>query len=137
MGTNYYWKGKPAEVCPTCGHSEEQEVIHIGNCSYGWCFSLHVSLDEEDGIPMDLDDWKILFSEPGSTIEDEYGDHVSPEEMISIITERRWNGDVPRVVERPLENEVRVNNLLSSKVDGRHCIGHGEGPWDYIIGDFS
>ena len=29
------------------------------------------------------------------------------------------------------------NNLLRHRVDGRHCVGNGEGTWDYIIGEFS
>lgn len=33
--------------------------------------------------------------------------------------------------------ELGPNNLLRHKIDGQFCIGHGEGTWDYCIGDFS
>ena len=62
----------------------EQE-IHIGKSSFGWHFSLCVY--PEYGIH-NFEDWKCLFFDFNTTIEDEYGETISPEEMIDIITDR-------------------------------------------------
>lgn len=110
MGTNYYLHEKPD--CECCGRSFEP--LHIGKSSYGWCFSLHVM----PGIKT-LDDWRNRWSMPGSYIRNEYGDLVSVADMELIITGRRG-----------------PNGLLRHQIDG-HCVGHGEGTWDYISGEFS
>ncbi len=114
MGTNYYLHQKPD--CECCGRPFEP--LHIGKSSGGWCFTLHVM--PEDNINT-LDDWRELWSKPGAVIRNEYGERVSNEEMERCITERRWRGEFPR----------------RHDLDGRHCIGHGQGTWDYITGEFS
>ena len=83
MGTNHYLLIDP---CPTCGHTDKR--YHIGKSSGGWCFALHVfSPDYDDEIEAhSLDDWIQLWSGPLSVIEDEYGDNVSTDEMLKIIT---------------------------------------------------
>ena len=78
MGTNYYLIKNP---CSYCGRAEGRE--HIGKSSAGWCFSLHVT-EEIRG----LEDWKRHFNE--NRIEDEYGQIVSTQRMLEIITERSW-----------------------------------------------
>ena len=137
MGTNYYLIHKE-DVCPHCGHKKE-EPLHIGKSSYGWCFSLHVEPGEQDH-PQNLREWERLFNNRDYYIEDEYGDELTVNEMMDKITKRshpestsQWsatdwsiNGAMPG-----------PNNLVRSRVDGRHCIGHGEGTWDYITGEFS
>lgn len=96
MGTNFYFYfQKPCECC-----KREFPPLHIGKSSYGWAFALHVipanrvewEVKEElrpflpeDGINS-LEDWQKLWSRPGTFIEDEYGDPVSPEKMTMIIT---------------------------------------------------
>lgn len=63
--------------------------LHIGKSSYGWHFSLCIYPELNIN---NLDDWKKLFKE--NIIKAEYGDIVSYEEMLSIITERsmkNWN----------------------------------------------
>jgi hypothetical protein len=131
MGTNYYYV------------NEYQKIrTHIGKSSGGWCFSLHV---EEDGnIPENLDEWMELFQicDPDGSyvyIEDEYGSIVHPVTMIRIITCREWKGR-----DYPDDNTLRLNSavkgpcgLLRAKIDGQHCIGHGTGTWDHIVGEFS
>ena len=112
MGTNYYLHQKPD--CECCGRPFEP--LHIGKGSGGWCFALHVM--PEDNINT-LADWRDLWSEPGAYIRDEYGERVSIADMELTITARRWHGAFPR------------------RHDGRHCIGHGDGTWDYIAGEFS
>ena len=86
MGMNFYL------------HLPGGKTLHIGKSSYGWCFLLHVYpklgagdpnfIPEADGIHT-LDDWKNLFSIPHSRITDEYGRHVTEEDILRIITERR------------------------------------------------
>ena len=114
MGTNFYLHQEPD--CERCGRSAEP--LHIGKSSGGWCFSLHVI--PEAGINT-LDDWRRLWTERGTFVRNEYGDHVPIDELEQIITNRRWHGEAPR----------------RNDVDGNHCIGHGEGTWDYIVGEFS
>jgi len=114
MGTNYYFHEQPD--CECCGRPFEE--IHIGKSSGGWCFSLHVI--PEMGINT-LADWEKLWTKEGSYIKDEYGRIISIENMREIITERRWRGEFPQ----------------RHQIDGIHCIGHGDGTWDYVLGEFS
>lgn len=132
MGTNYYIAFKP---CICCGRSEED--YHIGKSSCGWCFSLHV---EPYARINNLDDVIDLMDR--GTITNENGRVLSKEEMLSIITERKGRSDdlSPEEFEefcRENRCESGPNNLMRSKVDGSHCIGHGEGTWDLISGEFS
>ncbi|MDE2107129.1 MAG: hypothetical protein KGL39_58530, partial [Patescibacteria group bacterium] len=79
---------------------------------------LHVM--PEDNINT-LDDWRNLWAAPGAFIRNEYGEKVSITDMELTITVRLWRGEFPQ----------RHDN------DGRHCVGHGEGTWDYVTGEFS
>ena len=84
MGTNYYWI-KEDTTCPHCGRRDhDEESVHIGKSSAGWCFSLHV--DPSIGIES-LDDWIEMFKT--GFIEDEYGDRISVEDMMSEIVDRK------------------------------------------------
>jgi hypothetical protein len=116
MGTNYYLYSNG--VCPHCNSALQNNPRHIGKNSGGWCFSLHIY--PEEGIHT-LEDWKKLWHQYPSGIKDEYGNVISTTELEEIITERSWQGDFP----------------LRSEIDGVHCIGHGSGTWDYIVGDFT
>jgi hypothetical protein len=131
MGTNYYHKRKG------------KKKRHIGKSSGGWCFSLHVI--PEKGIES-LEDWKKKL-EKGKIV-NEYGDTISLEEMLVIITERHWKrplGEGPppfmyaswQQFFRQNHAEIGPNNLLRHTVDGRHCVGQGDGTWDLIAGTFS
>ena len=113
MGTNYYLYERPR--CETCGGASKP--LHIGKSSYGWVFSLRI--DPADGIKT-LDDWRLAWSQPGAYIEDEYGDKVSIDKLESIITDR-----------------THPVSLRRHTIDGRHCVGHGDGTWDLCIGEFS
>jgi hypothetical protein len=135
MGTNYYHHEKPP--CPTCGH-EGDEPRHIGKSSAGWCFSLHVH--PEDGIN-NLADWKARWA--AGIIKDEYGDTITAEDMEHRITRRgrptkgkplgyaNWTDFHARNYSEP-----GPENLLRHQIDGRRCIGHGEGTWDLLVGEF-
>lgn len=133
MGTNYYLYDEPP--CKECGRPYEPK--HIGKSSAGWCFSLHVI--PEEGIN-DLNDWQKLWGQEGVVIEDEYGRIVSVHEMQSEIRARGIS-DTPShegkrwLAENSAENGP--NGLVRHRIDGKHCIGHGNGTWDLIIGEFS
>jgi hypothetical protein len=135
MGTNYYLH---EHTCAWCGRSDE---IHIGKSSGGWCFALHIY----EAIP-DLAAWQLRWGQREAQIRAQ-GEEVvlTPEQMLAIITKRSWP-------ERPkpghpytnwahfhLRNhsETGPNGLVRHKIDGEHCIGHGEGTWDLMIGEFS
>ena len=132
MGTNYYWYEQPP--CIRCGR--EYEPKHIGKSSAGWCFGLHVFPDE--GINT-IQDWIDKWNLPGSLIFDEYGGPLTPIEMQEIVTQRSWPPD-----RKWSPKEMDVNHaspgphgLVRHRIDGQHTIGHGEGTWDYEVGDFS
>ena len=136
MGTNYYHY---QNVCAHCGRGDAPR--HIGKSSGGWCFSLHVY--PEDGIKTLVDWEKILGA--GGEIRDEYDKDISLKEMLEIIKERNWKprGKGPVMYASWEEfhernySEFGPNNLMRHKVDMKYCIGHGEGTWDLIIGEFS
>jgi hypothetical protein len=81
MGINYYLKKKNHLADAAARHGTG---LHIGQSAYGWAFSLHVV----PGIAENLEDWKDLWSSRPFVIVDEYGNKVSKEEMLSIVTER-------------------------------------------------
>jgi hypothetical protein len=128
MGTNYYLRVDP---CTKCGHSPNE--LHIGKSSGGWCFSLHV--DARKGINS-LDDWKPLFKT--GTIFNEYGDQITGQEMWSVITERGSDGphDWAGFDFERNHAEKGPRGLARHKL-GPYCVGHGEGTWDLIPGEFS
>lgn len=150
MGTNFYLKPRPA--CECCGR--EFETLHIGKSSYGWCFSLHII--PEKGINT-LGDWINRWNSPTAEIEDEYGGPISPMEMENIITSRshpaktdwdqEWWNPRSTIIKCSYTSEADFhaknhsergpNFLLRHRVDGVHCSGHGDGTYDYILGEFS
>ncbi len=141
MGTNYYLYQKPD--CESCGRPHES--LHIGKSSGGWCFSLHVI--PEKGIHT-LEDWQKLWEQPQAIIKNEYGEIVSPKQMLEWITGRQgraqWKGGWSFEPYYSSESEFHERNnsergpngLLRHRL-GRYCVAHGEGTWDYITGEFS
>ena len=125
MGTNFY-------------HKKGNKQRHIGKSSMGWYFALHVYPDE---CINNLEDWKRVFKqgvEIGYHIENEYGDEISIDSMLSEITDRGRNNGRKwsfQDLERNYAEEGK-NNLVRYKIrDG--VVGHGEGTWDYLDCDFS
>ena len=134
MGTNYY---HTRNVCGHCHRGDEPR--HIGKSSYGWAFALHV--DPDNGIHS-LEDWIEIFDEPNSKIFHENDDVISMDKMLAVIVGRRRDEDSPYLREGEW---LRVNsavpdfknNIARRKIDRVHCIGHGNGTYDYVIGEFS
>lgn len=136
MSTNFYWIKEAKPACECCKRPYEEERLHIGKSSAGWCFSLHVMPD--DGIST-LDDWRVKWATPGSFIEDEYGDVLTPAQMLTRVTERGWTTPSTWTARDYEANHAAPGpkGLLRHRLDGRHCIGHGDGTYDYIVGEFS
>jgi len=131
MGCNYYWHEEPP--CPEC--HRRFEALHIGKSSGGWCFSLHVI--PEDGIN-DMPDWEDRWNRPGSEIRDEYGRRVTPTEMRAVILARSWPNDSSRDHAFYEQNHAEPGPAgLARHRIGQHCIGHGQGTYDLITGEFS
>lgn len=131
MGTNYYWREHP---CPTCGRDDEE--LHIGKSSGGWCFSLHVHpAIGINGLP----DWQERWSREGSEIRNEYGDKLTPGEMLDVVTKRSCpeRGPVPALWYEQNHGEPGPNGLARHRISPGHCIGHGAGTWDLLVSDFS
>ena len=132
MGTNYYWHPTVPEPCSHCGRPYRAEPLHIGKSSSGWYFSLHVT----DDIP-DLHTWESVWLT--GTILDEYGEKLTPAEMLLVITARSrpdpvdWSDlELKRnYAERGRNNLVRHSMVLDDR-----CVGHGE-TWSLIMGEFS
>ena len=128
VGTNYYL------------HTPRSRARHIGKSSAGWCFGLHVYPGEIET----LENWRSGWSAFGVRIADEYCDPVTPEKMLTIITARSWprRDDPPAGYDSWADFYHRnhampgPNGLVRRQIDGRHCIGHGPGPWDLLVGDF-
>lgn len=135
MGTNFYAVRLESAPCETCGRYDVAEKLHIGKSSAGWCFSLHII--PEMGINT-LDDWKAFLSQPRVMIEDEYGAPWGLQELLDRITKRGRSDEVRWSDEMLSKNHAErgPQNLVRHKI-GYGCIGHGEGAWDYITGEFS
>lgn len=150
MGTNFYLHREPS-VCPACGHDSGPPPLHIGKSSFGWCFSLHVEPDDPSH-PQSLDDWVRLFEDTPCVIKNEYGDVIDQDKMVAVICGRGRDGSYvssrdpndPVPGYASMEEFYRANHavpgpygLSRHEVDGRHCVGHGPGTWDLIVGEFS
>lgn len=135
MGTNYY-----------AINQETNKELHIGKSSAGWCFGLHIIPEEHLNS---LDDWVQMLETGNWTITNEYGESLSIEQLKEIITQRERKESLEKTFKPDFYSKslhqflkqnfaiIGPNNLLRSKIDGEHCVGHGEGTWDLIGGDFS
>lgn len=131
MGTNYYLRIPSDDACPTCGRGSNDENLHIGKSSAGWCFALHII--PEQGIN-DLSDWIRLFNGPGK-IEDEYGAAVPPAVMVNVITCRSNMGAEEHDAHFLRSNHAAIgpNGLLRNTYKARP----GDGTYDLCEGEFS
>lgn len=121
MGTNYTVATKDQE-------------LHIGKSSMGWVFSLHVY--PELGINT-LYDWMPILLDKDNRIFDEYGSHITAEELLRTITCRGreeptgWDSEQYKInhAEPGPKNLVRGRELGYGRT-------HGEGTWDYCNYEF-
>ncbi len=127
MGTNYYLEFSP---CSGCGKSDLP--LHIGKSSGGWCFALRVYPE----FITSLEDWKRKWTEEGVRIVNEYGEVLSANDMLKVITERS-SFEAPSDFSYERNKAIKGPNNLCRHLLGGHCVGHGEGTWDLILGDFS
>jgi hypothetical protein len=139
MGTNYYWT-RTDNYCDQCKRFDVIEKLHIGKSSVGWCFSVHVYPDREapDGkfSPIvSLDDWKKLWAS-GGIIQDDNDEKITLGDMLAVITER-GGPDRNDSFYRERRALKGPNNLLRHRLDDGMTVGHGEGTWDYVEGEFS
>jgi hypothetical protein len=134
MGMNYYhYDPTDMVTCCECGQHVPKKR-HIGKSSGGWCFSLHVG----DDCPMSLTEWQSLLQKPGTYIQNEEYEVVSFKEMMQTITKRSWKRDKIMSYEDLRKNQATIgpNGLMRHQISP-HCIAHGDGTYDYIVGDFS
>ena len=134
MGTNYYAR------LNYCEHCQRFDEIALGKSSGGWCFTLHVYPEKRINTLDDL--MKYIGNAP---IYNEYDVRVSKKHFLDVVTERSWpKRDYSKI--DPFDSlsdfltrngaEKGPNNLLRHKI-GNFCIGHGEGTYDYCVGEFS
>ena len=142
MGTNYYAFIDRPTPCSTCGHRDEGVRIHIGKSSVGWCFALHVypgDTSETGGLVIeDKAGWDAVFARPDVEIQDEDGYFVETETVLECI-EHRSGGDVGPVTAWLAKNRALAgpNNLARHALEPGHCVRHGDGTWDEMVGTFS
>ncbi len=140
MGTNYYAR-KMENVCSHCGRGDTVEQLHVGKSSGGWCFALHVI--PERGLNS-LEDWKAYLQQNCIALYSDSDIMIEHHELIKIITERSWpNKQLPssyrswRDFHALNHSFDGPNDLVRYAIDRTHCVGHGDGTWDLMIGEFS
>jgi len=118
MGTNYY-VSETIDICPHCNGKIKSENVfgyHIGKSSGGCDFALHV--DADAGIK-NLEDMIVFLID--KKIIDEYGRSITLEGLLNVIF------------------RIALRDRNQPEFGERHenYVGHGEGPYDYISGEFS
>lgn len=138
MSTNFYAK-----------EDSTDSIVHIGKSAHGWCFYLRVHPHLQT-----IKDWAEFLKKPGISIANEYGDVLTPTEMLGIITLR--SGKVtPPVWEMDQktfssifgkwyttpENFMKMNSAVPGpngllRLRESVYVRHGEGTWDYCNYEF-
>lgn len=141
MGTNFYTV-KKSKVDANLQLEQVEgctDILHIGKSSFGWCFALRVH--PEIGI-VDLGSWSPWLVDSSRVIVDENCNEIDFMDLYKTITDRK------RILP---ENFLDVRsptwysrnfaepgpNGLTRTILGGMCIGHGDGPFDIFVGDFS
>lgn len=137
MGTNYYVESHAFK---------SRRRKHLGKSSSGWTFALHVY--PELGINS-FEDWFSILRD-ATKIVNEYGDSLTLDQMLKIITERE--APDPNRFSKPLgllhysswddfleanHAERGPNGLARVRLGEPYCLSHGTGTWDCLTGDFS
>ena len=145
MGTNYYSVKRGFEdlepgdfwdrMRAALDDPENDDILHIGKSSGGWCFSLHIIPDR--GIT-DITKWVPYLLDKDRVIINEYCERITYEEMLETITNRRRPDPCTWTQEMYDRNyaEPGPNNLVRHSV-GRGCVRQGAGTWDCAEGIFS
>jgi hypothetical protein len=126
MSTHYDW----VPVVDFTGRRINKR--QLGQSSGGWCFALRVY--PEEGINT-LDDWMVLLQRPGSGVFDELNRLIRLDALFRCIKDR-WTEPKDRGEKfyREQYAEPGPNGMLRHKIMEGHCVGHGPGTWDYMIG---
>ena len=122
--------------------------VHIGKSSAGWRFLLatypdrHPQFEEETWLdkPIEnLDGWIDLFNNKQNKIFDEYGEEISPEDMIDIISKRKGNPKLKdgwQRLGRDRDTEYFVKNgLMVHKDNESNSLFHDRHNYYKITGD--
>jgi hypothetical protein len=102
-----------------------------------------------------LEEWVSIWNLEDRFIKDEYGEEVSAHEMYSLVVDRKgaarsfdkmdWTASVfggpPLYIDEADFHKINhsqrgPNGLLRHRVDMIHCVGHGDGTWDLVQGEF-
>lgn len=136
MSTNYYVRPHPLWMF----EREEDQLLHFGKSSAGWCFLLRVYTERNIN---DLSDWipVLLGSEYKSPAEilDEYGTRVKYNKMMEIITRRSGHQTGDNIAYPSDLVCLGPNGLLRyAEFSGLGIsVRHGAGTWDCVDGEFS
>lgn len=128
MGVNYYVSNPK---------TPDRFGMHIGKSSGGWCFSLRVYPEYSLTTFQHWLDFLAKLPEP--CVMDGEGGFYTVAQFKRVVENRMWAHANSAFVRKYLDSGEAVmgrNGLLSVPVDGVHCVGHGEGTWDYIAVDF-
>jgi|688.fasta_scaffold329841_2 hypothetical protein len=138
MGTNYYSVKKGVEKLDSDSFwslKGEEDLLHIGKSSAGWCFSLHII--PEFNIH-DLPGWVPYLFDQDRLIINEYREVLTYEEMIAIITARGREKPCTWTQEMYDRNHAEPGpGNLARHALGHGCVRQGAGTWDCIEGEFS
>lgn len=133
MGENYFLTIGNDKTCYHCGHTTKTKKLHIGKSSVGWCFGLHVEVDDPTH-PMDLTEWRVAFED--GVITNEYDDVISRNEMLDKITKRSCSYGTPTEQWLQENNAVIGPGSLVRHQLGDYCIAHGDSTYDLLAGWF-
>jgi hypothetical protein len=135
------------------------EATHLGLSSGGWCFALHVyperGINDLPELIIWLNDELGYLKQPPQEwpkIVDENGQVHTLGSFLETVTKRQsarrigegWDGEWWGFLYQSEQHFHDSNHsvrgpsgLLRHRVDGVHCVGHGSGTWDLIVGEFS
>ncbi len=90
--SDYYWTRGRLPTTYYWAVYNFGDVLLIGASTPGWYFLLKVylAIDDPRYAPRNLDEWKNFFTQSGVTIIDSRSKIISPNEMVQIITQRKF-----------------------------------------------
>jgi hypothetical protein len=128
MGTNYYATKKPHLIDKLRG--AEDEYLHIGKSSGGWCFSLR--MHREHGL-VNLASWYKYLSSGTVIITNEYDAVVSLDDLLVKITKRKWDRTGQNILDDG--DTYHPDGCRRHAVESR--VFHGAGTYDLLDVEFS